>query len=180
MVRRTTSSLAIALLLAAFVSIQSGCGGGPGADVFYVAMGASDAVGIGASTPNQGYVYELADSLEVRTGKSVGILNLGIPGVEADQIDDTELPAAVEADPDLVTLFAGGNDIVSGRSVESFADDMNSILSELAMETEALVFVATLPALSQLPRFQMDPDPNVTPERVAAFNDAIRSAAIAH
>ena len=35
-------------------------------EIFYVALGASDAVGVGASPPTEGYVFRIQDELEKR------------------------------------------------------------------------------------------------------------------
>lgn len=154
-----------------------GCGGGGGSDIRYVAIGASDATGIGADPPTRGYVFQIEDGLEADTGEDVELINLGIPGAEIQQMKDFELPAAEVADPDLVTIWAGGNDIVSGTSPESFAEDLDTILSTLRNETTAFIVIGNLPDLTQLPRFQEDPDPDVTGARIAAYNSVIAEAA---
>ncbi len=48
-------------------------------DILYLAVGASDALGIGASPLRNGYVYRIRDELEQQTRKNVRLLNLGIP-----------------------------------------------------------------------------------------------------
>jgi lysophospholipase L1-like esterase len=106
----------------------------PTGPVHYTAIGASDAIGIGASVhclpfvacPNgTGYVQLIAKRLK-SAGKTVTLLNLGLPGsVLSPEIQaignavghdtltnflDNEAPF-VSQDSTLVTVFAGGNDV---------------------------------------------------------------------
>jgi lysophospholipase L1-like esterase len=101
--------------------------------VVYSAIGASDAIGIGSSSPcipyascpdGKGYVQEIVRRL-VASGKTVTIQNLGVPGAVvspamqtlANQLNrgvavnfiQDEAPF-VRTDSTLVTVFAGGND----------------------------------------------------------------------
>src|SRR5262245_13153607 len=111
--------------------------------VNYSAIGASDAIGIGASVyclpfvdcPNgTGYVQLIAKRLKT-DGKKVTLLNLGLPGgVLSPEIQsignslnrdvltnflDNEAPF-VSQDSTLVTIFAGGNDVnIVGAALEA-------------------------------------------------------------
>lgn len=169
------------LLLLILALFTAACGSDfIGADLKYVAIGASDATGVGADPIDSGYVYVIEDGLEDQCGtgdEESELQNLGIPGLDADEIADTELPIATKLDPDVVTVFTGGNDIVGGRDPAAFETDLAKILGDLRDHTNAILFVANLPDMTQLPEFQTDPDPDVTPERVAAFNAAIERQA---
>lgn len=116
-------------------------GPGTGSTVFYTAVGASDAIAIGASVSclpfidcpaGTGYVQILNRQL-AEGGRTVNLLNLGIPGAVLSpriqtisqsygpRVDfnfiDRELPF-VAKDSTVVTVFAGGNDTnVVARSV---------------------------------------------------------------
>jgi lysophospholipase L1-like esterase len=105
----------------------------PNAPITYTAIGASDAVGVGASVPclpfdqctsGTGYVPVVARQLR-NDGHTVTLRNYGLPGavisssfqqlasgigisIEANFIDQ-EAPF-VPTDPAIVTVFAGGND----------------------------------------------------------------------
>jgi acyl-CoA thioesterase I len=174
------------LLKSAVISVGSllllsSCGGGSSdetssPEIRYVALGASDATGIGASPLTEGYVYQIERGLK-DNGRSVSLLNLGIPGAQADEIEDIEVPVALESDPDIVTIFTGGNDVVGGVSPETFQGDVRAILTELKAKTAAQIFIATLPDLTKLPRFQSRPDQDVTAGRVNVFNNIIREEA---
>ena len=112
-----------------------------GAPVFYTALGASDAMGVGGSVPclpfttcdgGTGYVPLIVRQL--RTTRTVTLLNLGIPGaVLSPAIHDIgtrfgrDIPANfvdrempfVQANATLVTIFGGGNDVNAlGEAIE--------------------------------------------------------------
>ncbi|WP_051360719.1 GDSL-type esterase/lipase family protein [Desulfuromonas sp. TF] len=147
----------------------------------YMALGASDAFGIGASPLENGYVYLIDDALEAERGEDVDLTNLGVPGALADDIlNALEIGLALDVRPDLVTLWTGANDLTQGRSPEDFGADLDAILGLLGEETSALIFVGDLPDLTALPRFVEDPDDDVTLERVAAFNAVIEDLVARH
>jgi lysophospholipase L1-like esterase len=173
MIRKSTSAFTVVLTLL----LLMGCGGSSGSNDFrYVAIGASDATGIGAFPLDEGYVFRIADTLNENCD-GVELYNLGVPALTADDIENVELPAAVEIEPDFVTVFVGGNDLVDGRSVESFRADVADILQTLSLETDAIIFIANLPDLSKVPRFEDDPNQNVTLANVMAYNSVIESEA---
>lgn len=93
----------------------------------YVAIGASDAAGIGASPLSNGYVYRIQEALK-SDGRDVGLINLGIPGASTDDMKGAELPVAIDEEPELVTIFAGANDIVAGVQPEDFQADIDAML----------------------------------------------------
>ena len=169
------------LLITVIGLIINGCGGGSNDghsddEIRYVAIGASDAVGIGATPLSNGYVFRI-EKLIKESGRRVSLDNLGIPGAKADLIVDTSLKVAREINPDIITVFVGANDLVSGRSVSDFKRDLNSIFTVLRNDTSAFIVVANLPKLSEAPAFAENPDPDVTLERVAAYNEVIQEAA---
>ena len=111
-----------------------------GSPVVYTAIGASDAIGFGSSSPcvpfadcpsGLGYVQVIARQLQAQ-GSSVTLRNLGIPGAVmgpgvqslASQYNrtlpgnfiDGEVPF-VDRTSTLVTIFAGGNDVNTIGSV---------------------------------------------------------------
>ena len=174
------------LLALGFTMAASACGGGsPEAigrkpQVLYVALGASDAFGIGAEPIGNGYVYRIRDALD-RQIERVDLINLGIPGAEADRIaDSARVFLQTRARPDIVTLWTGANDIIAGRPVADFEPDLDSLLARLRTDTDAFVVMANIPDLTRLPRFQARPQPTVTRERVRSFNAAIARQAKRH
>ena len=149
------------------------------AQIVYVAMGASDAVGIGAFPLENGYVYKIRDGLKQRADEVI-LYNLGVSGKQVAYIEDTELPTAITRQPDVVTIWAGPNDLIYGNTVEKFENSLNNVLQQLRRQTSAVIVLANIPDLTQLPRFLLVPDADVTIARVIAFNDAIARQAAAY
>lgn len=161
----------------------AGCGrrrGAPEArgEIRYVALGASDAVGIGALPLTNGYVYRISEGLRADFAE-MHFLNTGYPGGRARdirRIAETALPRT--SAPDLITLWTGGNDIIGGDHPQDFEEELARIL-ETAAGTGALVVVGNLPDMRMLPRFRAEPSPSVTLDRIEAFNAAIERQAAA-
>lgn len=151
-------------------------------ELLYVAIGASDAVGIGASPLTNGYVFKIRDSLEEESF-NVDLRNLGILGAELDRIKLaveillSDIGSGLVGNPDLITIWVGANDIISGVNPEEFESNLESILEQLFAETSAFIVIANIPDLTQLPRFIENPSDNVTLERVNTFNGIIENLA---
>lgn len=179
-----------ALLLISALTLTS-CGGEDGLDdliddaldddaIRYVAFGASDATGVGAVPPSEGYVFRILDGLDDAVQQDVNLINLGVPGAEVDVVrNEVETYLAVDEgnDTDLVTITTGANDIIGGVTPEQFSAELRNILSELTEETEAFIVIGNIPDLTRLPTFIEEPDPDVTPERVVTFNTIIAQLA---
>jgi acyl-CoA thioesterase I len=177
-------------LIIIFASLSlTGCdshsnGGGNGSDnaILYVAIGASDAVGIGAVPLTNGYVFRIRDRLEDESF-NVDLRNLGIPAAETDIIREeveiflSGIELGIVGDPDLVTIWLGANDIISGVAPMDFESELEALLQALFDKTTAFIVIANLPDLTQLPRFVEDPSNNVTIERVNSFNSIIEGLA---
>ena len=141
--------------------------------VNYLALGASDAFGIGASPITRGYVYRIKDGFEDR-GRRVSLLNLGIPTADIPAIKKTAQKALKrDVEYDLVTIWTGANDLIGGGRVNEFEEDLAGILSRLRSRSNAFVVIMNLPELTTIKKFREDPDRDVTKERVAAYNAAI-------
>jgi acyl-CoA thioesterase-1 len=137
----------------------------------YVALGASDAVGIGAVPLRRGYVFRIEDALESQN-REVELSNLGIPGAEIDDIVRIArlVPAAR---PDLITVWTGANDLIDGDDPDEFEASLGRLLAVLREDSNAVIVIGDLPDLSRVPRFVERPSPAVTAARVRAFNEAI-------
>ena len=116
----------------------------------YVAIGASDSFGIGTDDPaRDNWPLVLAGLI----GPDTHLINLGIPGETAAEARATELPVALDADPDVVTIWLGVNDILQSVPVEEYEQNLEAMLHALDEHTHAHVFVANIPDLSALPYF---------------------------
>lgn len=119
--------------------------------VTYVALGASDAVGVGATNPNtKGYVPLIIARLPAHSSA----LNLGISGVLEHEALARELPPAIAAQPTLVTVWLVGNDFKGCTPLAQYGADLDTLLAALQTRTHAAVFVANTPDMSALPFFQ--------------------------
>jgi lysophospholipase L1-like esterase len=123
----------------------------------YVALGASDAVGVGASDPNTtAYVPRLIARLPAHALA----LNLGVSGYTVKQALAEELPQALAAHPTLVTVWLVGNDFRQCTSLSDYQRDLDSLLGQLQSQTRAQIFVANAPDMSLLPAIR-DGSPNL-------------------
>jgi acyl-CoA thioesterase I len=143
----------------------------------YLALGASDATGVGAVPLTEGYVYLINRELDRRM-PGVFLMNLGVPGARIDLIkEQVRVAKQVGTKANLVTLWTGANDVVNGDDPKRFQEDLRALLGMVNDNISNKIVVANLPDLTRLPRFRTSPNPNVTPERVAAFNRAIAEEA---
>jgi lysophospholipase L1-like esterase len=142
-------------------------------EFLYLALGASDATGVGAFPLTEGYVYLIMAALD-RRFPGVALLNLGIPGARIDLIkEQVRLASQVGTKANLVTLWTGANDLVHGDDPRTFQEDLRFILQNLSTNVSKVIVVANLPDLTQFSRSRFNQSPFVTIERVGAFNRAI-------
>lgn len=132
----------------------------------YVAVGASDAFGVGTDDPaSESWPTQLADEL----GPGVHLVNLGIPGEQVSDALANELPVAVDEQPDVVTVWLGVNDFVANVAPDDYARQLESLVSALRQRTHARIAVGNLPDLTLLPAFA-DRDPSVLRSEVQRWN----------
>ncbi len=148
--------------LALMATLLAGCGSGgtpssvaqptatatPKPPVVYVALGASDAVGVGASDPAHTAYIPIIIS---RLPKNSYALNLGISGETLHKALTDELPYAIQAQPTLMTVWLVGNDFRDCVPLQQYGADLNTLLTQLQTKTHAKVFVANAPDMSMLP-----------------------------
>lgn len=161
---RTKIAALLALLVALALMMLAACGGAtaggtsttnshsptatPKPSVVYVAIGASDARGVGASDPNRtAYVPLLIDHLPPHSFA----LNLGVNGYTVHDAIANELPQALSAQPTVVTIWLVGNDFRNCTPLASYQHDLDTLLGQLQTQTHAQVFVGNVPDMSQLP-----------------------------
>ncbi len=117
----------------------------------YVAIGASDTFGLGTHDP---YTQNWANDLGRLLGARYHVVNLGVPGILVHQALDVELPIALDARPDLVTIWLAVNDIAAHVPVASYEQDLDTLLSRLqASRPHARIVIANVPDLTALRGF---------------------------
>lgn len=135
----------------------------------YVAIGASDAFGVGTADPvHESWPVDLAQ----RLGPHVQLLDLGLPGVTAAQAAQSELPIALASNPRIVTIWLGVNDLETGVPLASYSASLDGMIAALRSRTHAAIYVANLPDLTLLPYFS-GWDPGKLRSEVNAWNATI-------
>lgn len=140
-----------------------------GQPVTYVAIGASDAVGIGADNPErESWVAELHRRLP---GGS-RLVNLGVSGALAEQAVNQQLPVALASGPDVLTIWMAVNDINARVDRERYRDHLATLVRSVRESTAATVLVGNVPDLRMLPFYQRVNRPGLA-EEVARWNSTI-------
>jgi acyl-CoA thioesterase-1 len=118
--------------------------------ITYVALGASDAVGVGSNKPgSQGYVPLIANRLP----SGSRLINLGVSGIKLHAALKEELPLALSTSPRLITIWLVANDFVAGVPYNDYMQDLETLLKQLRAGTQARIVMANLPDLTRLPAF---------------------------
>ncbi|HVX31147.1 MAG TPA: GDSL-type esterase/lipase family protein [Nitrolancea sp.] len=139
----------------------------------YVALGASDAVGVGADQPmSEGWVPLVRRSLP----DDPQLVNLGISGATLSDVINQELPVALDARPAWVTLWPGINDLRHDVRRETFATNLDALLERLNRQTTARLIVLNIPDLRLVPAFA-SVDPVSLDQTVREWNDVIAHSA---
>lgn len=144
----------------------------------YVALGDSFSEGVGdpdPALPNgvRGWADRVAEVL-ARDVDDFGYANLAIRGRKLQQIVDEQLEPALALDPDLVTIYAGANDLMRPKvDIDGLAASYGEAVGKLSGSgARVLVFTAFDPGGSALHRpFR---------GRWALYNEAVREIADRH
>ncbi|MCY1014826.1 SGNH/GDSL hydrolase family protein [Pyxidicoccus sp. MSG2] len=144
--------------------------------VNYVALGDSTAVGVGAARGG-GYPERLASRLR-SDGLPVGLTNLGQSGARIRDVFTGQVKRAVAAQPTLVTLGVGTNDLWRGTSVEDFQEELDRIARRLK-QTGAPLVVVNIADMALAPVAKLVPS-SLYEGRIEPFNAAMAEVARAH
>lgn len=180
--------------------LTAACSGGAGGDddgdqsFTYAAVGASETVGVGATRPEHDAWPQVLRRAVLDADTT--FVNVGVSGSTVRQALEQQLPRAVAAGPDLVTVWLNVNDIVRSVPVAAYERDLAALVSGLRRDGETEVLLANTPPLEDLPVVRAclpNPPPGRRcllpvslpgPEPVIAFvqqfNDAIARVADAH
>ncbi len=138
----------------------------------YVAIGDSFTEGLHDPGPGGGYLGWADRVAGVLSARRPGFryANLAIRGKLLDQVIAEQLPPAVEMAPDLVSLAAGGNDILSGADVDLLAAQFEPAVAKLqAAGCRVLIFTGFDP--------RMFPVIRLLRGRIATYNMHLRGIA---
>ncbi|MDN3905183.1 SGNH/GDSL hydrolase family protein [Arthrobacter sp. YD2] len=144
----------------------------------FVALGDSFTEGIGDPNPdspggNRGWADRVAEELAAGH-PDFAYANLAIRGRLLNQIIDEQLEPALSLKPDLITICAGGNDVIRpGGDPDKLAERMDGAIARLR-GTGATVVLFTGPDLGSTPVI------GSVRGRVAIYNENLRTVAARH
>jgi acyl-CoA thioesterase-1 len=140
----------------------------------YLALGDSFTIGTGG-TPAQSFAARLTDRWAA-AGCTLTLENVAVNGYATDDLIELELPSLAAFRPTLVTLAIGANDIVRGRSVETYRENVRRIL-DAVKESGARVVVLPQPDWSRSPAAASLGMQAALAASIAEFNDALAAEA---
>lgn len=120
--------------------------------LLYAAIGDSTGVGVGARD-GRGYVVRVFDRLRALR-PTARLLNLCVSGATSGEVAQRQLPRALTASPQLVSVFMGINDLVRGIPPQTFAKNVAQVADALAKLGCQTLF-CTLPDLTYAPAAAM-------------------------
>jgi lysophospholipase L1-like esterase len=145
--------------------------------VRYVAIGASDSVGVGATDPVKGsWPALIAARLPAGSPQYV---NLGVSGSLTLQAVTQQLPGAIAQRPTVVSVWLAVNDLNATIEPASFADALAQIVDGLVGKTNAAIFVGNVPDLRAVPVYASADKARLL-AGIQAYNDAIAAIAARH
>jgi len=143
------------------------------AAVRYVAIGASDTVGVGATDPTSGSWPARVAAL-LPPGSAY--VNLGVSGSIALQARDAQLPGAIAQKPTVVSIWLAVNDMNATIEPQSYRDALAAIVNGLVQKTDAKIFVGNVPDVRGVPAYK-DVDKNLLFQQISAYNAVIAQLA---
>jgi acyl-CoA thioesterase-1 len=140
----------------------------------YVAVGASDSVGVGTDDPStQAWpVRFLHEALPASTR----FTNVAVSGATVEQALADEVPKAVALQPDVVTVWLNVNDLRALVPPATYERRLRDLVHRLRRGGDTKVLVADTPEIDQLPaiaRLGAIAPEAVIESAVARYNDAI-------
>lgn len=144
----------------------------------FVAIGDSFTEGIGDPEPrsdggNRGWADRVAEVLGAKTD-DFAYANLAIRGRLLQQIIDEQVEPALELRPDLITISAGGNDIIRpGTDPDEIADRLEDAIARLRSDGATVL-------LFNGPDIGMTPVLRRSRGKVAIYNENLRAIAQRH
>ncbi len=168
------SRRAVAALVGAASLLLAGCSPGPavrttgvalpgtgdGPTLVDVAVGASETVGAGTQDRLRSAWPQVLYLTALQRGAV--FYNFGIPGATVAQALAAELPPALAARPDLVTVWLNVNDLLAAVPVAQYESRLTQLVHALRRRGATRVLVANTPWLDMLPAYLAClPDPPV-------------------
>lgn len=152
----------------------------------YVAVGASETVGVGADHPA---TEAWPAVLHRQALRGTRFVDVGVSGATVRDALADQLPRALAASPDVVTVWLAVNDVIGLESPDGYAADLDQLVHALRRGGRTEVLVGNVPPLDRLPAYRaclpgartttvacalpLVPSPAQVRSTVTAFNAAI-------
>jgi lysophospholipase L1-like esterase len=117
----------------------------------YVAVGASETVGVGAEDPATEAWPRVLHDRALPASRYVGV---GVSGSTLQAALAAQLPSALAVRPDVVTVWLAVNDAVAGVPVVRYERALTRLVRVLRQGGRALVLVGNVPDLWRLPAYR--------------------------
>jgi lysophospholipase L1-like esterase len=142
----------------------------------YIALGASDAVGVGTSQPSkEGWVPKFASLIDAQQ-----TLNFGRSGSTLSDDMREQLPKVYDQKPNVITVWLVVNDfnqqVFNPSILTSYKSDLNKMLSQLRtkLDKDTRILVGNVPDLSRIDIYSAFGIPKqFLTEQIKRWNDAI-------
>ena len=118
----------------------------------YVAVGASESVGVGATDPRRNAWTQVF--FRTALPRSAVFVNMAVPGSTVAEALAAQVPDAVALSPDVVTVWLNVNDILHGVTPASYEGDLTRLVTALRRGGATKVLVANTPPLDDLPAYR--------------------------
>lgn len=139
----------------------------------YVALGAQ--IGLGLDDDADGG-QNWVELLQERMPEGTRLLTLGRSGITLAEANQVEIPAAVEAVPDIVTLWNVLNDAIKGVALTDYIKELHLALSTISRGTRATILLLNLPDISLVTQAVSDERRSLIHGGVVQWNRAISDA----
>ena len=117
----------------------------------YVAVGASETVGVGADDPaTEAWPRVLHD----RELPGTRFVDVGVSGATVRDAIATQLGSALGADPDVVTVWLAVNDVLALEPVSDYERQLGALVHALRRGGRTEVLVGNVPRLDRLPAYR--------------------------
>ena len=147
-----------------------------GDSLIYAALGDSLTSGMGLNKYEEAFPYLLAEDLAA--GSKVILQNFSYSGYRTDDLIENLLEPAIAANPDIVTLLIGTNDVYGLYSSGKFKKNYQIILERLAKNTKAKIYAISLPYIGM--QAYLPPNSYYFQNKTVEFNKTIKELAAAY
>ncbi len=115
-------------------------------NITYVALGDSLTSGVGADKYEESYPYILATKMS-EAGNTITSKNFSAPGAQTKDLIYSFLNPAIEANPDIVTILIGVNDVHNHIGTDQFKRNYKYIIEKILKETKAKIYLINIPSI---------------------------------